>query len=134
MQGVRAATPDLFGGKAEVGGTERHVLLDGLGEELALGVLHHVADAPVQPPPVAPPRRVDAADDHAAGVGRLERARDARERGLARAGLAHDRDGRAGAHAQADVVERAPVLAAGYAMDPRFTKAIYRQSRIVFGS
>ena len=109
-EGAPAAAGDLVGGEAQVGGAEGDVLQDGLGEELALGVLHDVADAPVEQAAVAARGGVDAADDHAAGVGGLEGAGDAGERGLARAGLADDGDRGAGGDAEAHVVEGVGVV------------------------
>ena len=77
------APVDLVGGKAQVGGAEGDVLPHGLGEELALGVLHHVADVPMEATPVALGRGADAAHGDGAGVGRLEGADEADEGGLA---------------------------------------------------
>ena len=100
------APGDLGGGKAHVARAERDVLLHGLGKELPFGMLHHVADLVPDGAAAALGRRRRARDLDGAGVRRLETAEQPQQRGLARAGLPHDRAALSLAHLERSPLQR----------------------------
>ena len=94
---------DLVGREPEVLGAKGHVIEDGLGKELPLGMLHYIADPAVEASTVLAGGRVDAVHDNLAGVGGLECRDESDEGGFSRPGLSHDGDGRALVDAKGDV-------------------------------
>lgn len=106
LKGARHAASHLVRREAEVARSKRDVFLDRLRKELALGVLHDVADGAARLLAVATAREVAAAHEDAPLVGGLEPAEQPEQGRLARAGLPDDRRRGAGGNLKRHVLQR----------------------------